>query len=186
MDGVMRALGKKKTHWKHPLFFAVKLAQQTLSKYYGEVTPTTGILLISAHILDSFRKLRSLGKWDKRINLNPKDKRSYTTQYQEAFVKYLENEYCAKLRRVPVDKHESLPSCNLVASATASGSCQLSCNTYDLSSDVQEYSMTNNVAKTTPGPSNRAACLSTTDRLYLNCKLEAPKRWGPLNQNLND
>jgi hypothetical protein len=59
MDGVMRALAKKKTPWKKDLFFAVKLARQKLSKYYAEVTPTTGMLLISAHKLDPFRKLQS-------------------------------------------------------------------------------------------------------------------------------
>jgi len=47
MDSVMRALAKKKTQWKEDLFFAVKLARQKLSKYYAEVTPTTGMLLIS-------------------------------------------------------------------------------------------------------------------------------------------
>jgi len=52
----MRALAKKKTQWKEELFFPVKLAQQKISKYYAEVTPTTGMLLISAHILDPFRK----------------------------------------------------------------------------------------------------------------------------------
>jgi len=57
MDGVMRALANKKTPWKEDLFFAVKLAQQKLSKYYTEVTPTTGIVLISGRILDPFRKL---------------------------------------------------------------------------------------------------------------------------------
>jgi len=60
MDGVMRALAKKMTPWKEALFFAVKLARQQLSKYYTGVTPTTGMLLISAHILDPFQKLRSL------------------------------------------------------------------------------------------------------------------------------
>jgi len=34
---------------KEDLFFAVKLARQKLSKYYAELTPTTGIHLISAH-----------------------------------------------------------------------------------------------------------------------------------------
>jgi hypothetical protein len=57
MDGVMRALAKKKTQWKEDLYFAVKCAQQKLSKYYSEVTPMTGLLLISAHILDPFLKL---------------------------------------------------------------------------------------------------------------------------------
>jgi len=32
MDGVMRALAKKKTQWKEDLFFAMKFAQQKLSK----------------------------------------------------------------------------------------------------------------------------------------------------------
>ena len=58
--GVMRALAKKNTPWQEDLFFAVKLARQKLSKYCTEVTPLTGMHLISAHILDPFRKLRSL------------------------------------------------------------------------------------------------------------------------------
>jgi len=59
MEGVMRALARKKTQWKEDLFFTVKLARQKLSKYYPEVTPTTGMLRISAHIIDPFRMLRS-------------------------------------------------------------------------------------------------------------------------------
>jgi hypothetical protein len=70
MDGMMRALAKKKTQWKEDLFFAVKLARQKLSKYYTEVTPKTGMLLISGHILDSFRNLRSIGKWVKGMDIN--------------------------------------------------------------------------------------------------------------------
>jgi hypothetical protein len=57
MDGVMRALAKNKTQWKDELFTAVKLARQKLSKYYFEVTPTKGMLLMSADILDPFTKL---------------------------------------------------------------------------------------------------------------------------------
>jgi hypothetical protein len=91
MDGVMRALARKKTQWKEDLFFAMKFAPQKLSKYYTEVTPTTSMLFILAHILDPFRKLRSFRKWDKGMDINPEDKTSYTTQYQEAFLKYVEN-----------------------------------------------------------------------------------------------
>ena len=58
MDGVLRALATKKTQWKEDLYFAVKFARQKLSKYYAEVTPTRGMLLIPAQILDPFRKLR--------------------------------------------------------------------------------------------------------------------------------
>jgi len=96
MDGVMRPLPKKMTAWKEDLFFAVKLARQKLSKYYAEVTPTTGMLLISAHILDPFRKLRSFRECDKGMDINPEDETSYTIQYQEVFLKYVENKYCAK------------------------------------------------------------------------------------------
>jgi len=57
MDGVMRALNKKKTPCKEDLFFTVRLHLQKLSEYYSEVTPTTGMPLVSAHILNPFWKL---------------------------------------------------------------------------------------------------------------------------------
>jgi len=76
MVGVMRALAKEKTQWKEDLFFAVKLTRQKVSKYYSEVTATTGMLLISAHILDPFRKLWSFTKWDKGMDINPEDETS--------------------------------------------------------------------------------------------------------------
>jgi hypothetical protein len=98
IDGVMRTLAKKMSQWKEDLFFVVKCTQQKLSKYYTEVTPTTSMLLISAHILDSFQMLRSFKKWDSGMDSNSEDKTSYTTQYQKAFLKYVENEYCAKYR----------------------------------------------------------------------------------------
>jgi len=89
------------------------------------------------------------------MGINPEDETSYTTQYQEAFLKYVENEYCAKHRRVPVNTLETIPSRNLVPSATASGSNQSSFDPYDLSSDDEEYLTSNNVAETTPGRSDR-------------------------------
>jgi hypothetical protein len=104
MDGVMRALAKKKTQWKEDLFFAVKLARQKLSKYYPQATPSSGKLLISAHILDPFCKLKSLRKWDKGMDINPEDETSYTTQYQWVFLKCVQNEYCTNHQRVPVNK----------------------------------------------------------------------------------
>jgi len=186
MDGVMRALAKKKTPWMEGLFFAVKLAQQKLSKYYTEVTSTRGMLVIAAHMLDPFRKLRSFRKWDKGMDINPEDETSYTTQYQEAFLKYVENEYSAKYRRVPGNKLETIPSSNLVHSAMASGSYQSFFDPYDLSSDDEEYLTPNNVAETTPGQSDRAASLLTAARLYLNSPPEAPKNWGQINPNLHD
>jgi len=122
MDGMMRALAKKKTPLKEDFILAVKLARQQLSKYYAEVTATTGMVLSSGHIPNSFRKLRSFRKWDKGIDINPEDETSYTTQYQEAFLKYVENEYYAKHECVPVNKLETIPSSILVSSSTASRS----------------------------------------------------------------
>jgi hypothetical protein len=52
MDGVMEASAIEKTQWTEELFFTVKLARQKLSKYYVEVTSTTGMHLISTHIVD--------------------------------------------------------------------------------------------------------------------------------------
>jgi hypothetical protein len=80
IDGVMRALALKKAHWKEALFLAVMCAGQKLSKYYIEVTATAGILLITAHILDPFQKLRSFRKWDNGMDVNPEDETSYTIQ----------------------------------------------------------------------------------------------------------
>jgi hypothetical protein len=93
MDGVISALAKKKTPWKEDLRFVVKCAQQKLSKYYTEVTLMTGMLLITAHTLDPFQKLASFRTWDKRMYTNTESETSYTIQYQEAFLKYMENEY---------------------------------------------------------------------------------------------
>jgi len=186
MDGVMRALAKIKTQWKEDLFFAVKCAQQKLSKYYTEVTPTTGMLLITAHIIDPFQKLRSFRKWDKRMDINPEDKTSYTTQYQEAFLKYVENKYCTKHRWLPVIKSDHTLNNNLSSFEMASRSGQSSYDPYDLSSDDGEYLMATNVAETTPGRSDRAARLLTAARLYLNSPPELPQNWGQINPNLND
>jgi len=186
INGVMRALPKKKTRWKEDLFFAVKLARQKLSKYYAEVTRTTGLILISAHILEPFRKLRSFTKWDNGMDINSEDEKSYTTQYQEVFLKYVENEYCAKHRCVLVNKLETIPSSNLVPSSTAAASYQSSIDPYDSSSDGKEYLTPNNVAETTPGRSNRTARLLTATRLQLNSPPEAPKNWGQISPNLND
>ena len=105
MDGVMRALAEKMTQWKEDLFFTLKLARQKLSKYYSEVTPTGVMVVFSAHILDPFRTLESFSKCDKGMDINPEDETFYTSQYQETFLKYVENEYCSKHRGMPVNTH---------------------------------------------------------------------------------
>ena len=186
MDGVMGALSKKVTPWKEDLFFTVKLARHKMFKYYAKVTPTTGMHLISAHIIDPFRKLRSFRMWDKRMDINPEDETSYTTRYQEAVLIYMENEYYAKHRGVPINISQILPSSDHISSATASWSCQSSFDPYDLSSDDQEYITPDNVAETTPGRSDRAGRSLTTARLYLNSPPEAPKNWGQINPDPKD
>jgi len=120
------------------------------------------------------------------MDIGPEDKTSYATQYQEAFLKYVENEYCAKHPRVPVNKLELVPSHNLVPSAKALQSYQSSFDPYDLSSDDEENLTPNNVAETTPGQSDHAARRWTTARLYLNSPPEAPKHWGQIHANFND
>ena len=95
IDGMIRALAEEMSQWEEDLFFAVKLAWQKLSNYYAEVTPTTGMLLMSAHILDPFRKSRPYWMWGKGMDINHEDETFYTTQYQEACLKYVEKEYCA-------------------------------------------------------------------------------------------
>jgi hypothetical protein len=185
MDGIMRALAKKKTKWKEDLYFAVKCVRQKLSKCYFKVTPTTGLLHISAHVLNPFWKLPSFRKWEKGMDINSDDEGSYTTQYQEAFLKYVENEHCAKHLRLSGNKPKRDVT-NNPFNRTASGSGQSSFDPYDLSSDDDEYLMPNNVAEMTPGCSDHAARLLTATRLYLNPLPEAPKNWVQINPNRND
>jgi hypothetical protein len=120
------------------------------------------------------------------MDINPEDETSYTTQYQEVFLKYVENAYCAKHRRVPGNELETVPRCNLVPSSTASGSYQSPYDPYDLSSDDEEYLTPDNVAETTPAQSDRAARQLTAARLYLDSPPKAPKNLGQINPNHND
>jgi len=186
MDGVMSALAKGKSQWKEDLFFAVKLAWQQLSNHYAEVTPMTDMLHISAHIVNPFWKLWAFRKWNKGLDINSEDKTSYTTQYQESFLKYVENEYCAKHRHVTVNKPECVPSNILVPSATPSVSGLSSFYPYYLSSDGEESLTPKNVPEPTAGWSNRATRILTAARLDLNSPPEAPKNWGQIDPNLDD
>jgi hypothetical protein len=186
IDGVTRALDKNNTQWKEDLFFAVKLAQHKFFKYNSEVTPMTGMLLISALILDPFQMVRSFTKCNKGMDINAEDETSYTAQSQEAFLMYVGKEYCPKHRCVPVNKIERLLCSNLVPSETASGSYQSSFDPYDLSSDEEEYLTPNNVAETIPSLRHPALCELTAAWLYFNSLPEAPMNWGQNNPNFND
>ena len=186
MHGVLRAFPKKKAVWEEDLYFAVKFGRQKLSKYYAEVTPTTGMLHISAHILDLFRMFRLFMKWDKGMDINPEDKTSYTTQFQVSYLKCLPDQYCTKHRRLTVTKHEKLRSNDFIPSAMASQSGQLFFDPSDLSSDDQEYLTPRTVAETTPGRSDHAAGLLTAANLHLDSPPESPKNWGQVYSDLDD
>ena len=120
------------------------------------------------------------------MDINPEDETSYTTQCQEAFLKYVENEYCAKHRRLLVIKSDNTLHNNLCSFEMACRSGQSSYDPYDVSSDGNEYLMPTNVAETTPARSDRAASLLTAGRLYLNTPPELTQNWGQINPNLND
>jgi hypothetical protein len=116
-----------------------------------------GMLPIAAHNLDFFQKLRSFRKGGNGLDIHPADETSYSTQYHQAFLIYVENEYWAKYRRVPVNSLEIVPSSNVVPSATASKSDQESFDPDDSSSDEEQCITPNTVAETTPGRSDSSA-----------------------------
>jgi len=139
MDAIIQALAKITTQWKEDLVFTVKVGHQKLSKYHAEVTPTTAQLLISAHILDSFRKLRLFRKCDKAMDMNPENETSYTIQYPEAFLKYVEYEYFPKHQQMSVIKPDNPQHSNFLPSAKASGYGQSSFDPYDMFCDDEKY-----------------------------------------------
>jgi hypothetical protein len=147
----MESLDKQKTQWKEDLYFAVKVVRQMLSKYYCDVPPTTGLVFVSAHILDFFRKLRSCSKWDQGMDINSEYETSETTQYQEAFLSNVEIKYFAKHRQMCVIEPDSFQPGNFFPSAKASGFGQLSLDPYNLSSNDDEYLTPKCMGETTPG-----------------------------------
>jgi len=85
-----------------------------------------GVIFISTQILDFLRKLQSFRKWDQGIHINLDDKISYTTQYKEAILKYVENLFCGKHRHWPVNEPENIENSNLIPPAMTSWSGQSS------------------------------------------------------------
>jgi hypothetical protein len=60
------------------------------------------------------------------MDLDPENKTLYSTQYQEAFQKYVDTEYCTNQYSLPVIIPERVTSTMLCPSARASGSGQYS------------------------------------------------------------
>jgi len=120
------------------------------------------------------------------MDINPEDETSYTTQYQEAFLNYVENEYCVKHRRLPVIKSDNTLNNNLSSFEMAARSGQSSYDPDDLSSDDHKYLIPTKVARTTPGRSDHAPRWLTVAMLYLNSPPKLPQNWGQINLNLND
>jgi len=167
MDGIMWALTKKQTRWNEDLEYAVKFAWPKLSKCYREVTPTAGMLRISALILDRFQMLWSFTKWDKVMDMNPEDETSYTTQYQEALLKYVEKKYCAKHLPMSVIKPENVLGSNCFPTPKACGFGKSSFDPYDWSSNDEEYLTAKSVAEMTTRWSDCAAHLLTATTIWI-------------------
>jgi len=105
---------------------------------------------------------------------NRENETSNTTQYPETFLRYLENEYCAKHQRVQVNKLNSLYSSNPILSIMASGSWQLCFDRYDSSCDDEELLTPTNVAERTLGHGDGGVSSMTAARLCSNSPSEAP------------
>jgi hypothetical protein len=88
--------------WLSGLVANSKLARQMLSEYHAAVTPMIGMHLISAHIINRFWKLQSFRLLARGMDIDCEDETSYTTEYPEAFLKNVEDEYCAKHRRFTI------------------------------------------------------------------------------------
>jgi hypothetical protein len=65
------------------------------------------------------------------MGINPQDETSYTIQYQDAFLKNVENESCTRQRRMSVNKPDNVQPSNFFHSAQASVFVQASFDPYE-------------------------------------------------------
>jgi len=166
MDGVMWAMAKKNAQFKEDLYFTIKIASQKRPKKYSEVTPTTSLLLMLAHIVDSFRKMQSFRKWHQAIDIDPEDKTSYTIRFRNPFLKNMQKEYCAEDWQTSVTETESGLYNNIFSLAKPSEFGQSSYDPSDWSSDDEQFLTAKSVAQTTPGQSDCATPSLAAARLY--------------------
>jgi len=99
------------------------------------------------------------------MDINPEDETSYTTHYQEACLKYVGNECCAKHQPMSGVKPDNVPHSIIPPSAKASGFGQLHFDPHDLSSDDEESITPESVAETTPRQSDCPAHILTAAKL---------------------
>lgn len=144
------------------------------------------IILRSVHVLDLFWKLRSFTKCDRELDINPGDEALHTNQYQEVFLKCVENESCPKHRHVPILKPKSVPSNYRIPSATAPEPRQSSFDHCDMSSDDEEYLTCKPVAKITPRQTDHTVHLPPAGRLYFISPHEQQQNWGQVDPDVNN
>jgi len=72
------------------------------------------------------------------MQINTEDEPSYTIHYEVVFQKYVEYEYIAKLRFLPIGKRERVKSYKLLQLILTSGSGQCAPDRNDSSSDDKE------------------------------------------------
>jgi len=114
----------------------------------------------------------------KEMHVNSQNETSNTTQYQQqAFLKYVENQYSVKHRSLPIVKLQRVLSTRLYFSGIDFGCIESSCDLYDLSSKNAEYVIIKYVAKMTPTWSNRIARVLKVARLDLNLLPGLPQYW---------
>ena len=101
-------------------------------------------------------------------------------------MKYVEHEYCAKHLWLSVIEPETVPHRNIFPTEVVYGFGQSCFDSYDLSSDGEEYLMPKSLAETTPGWSHHAAHLLTTAMLHFSSPPLSLKNWAQVNPNLND
>jgi len=120
------------------------------------------------------------------MDINSEDETSYSTLYLQAFLNYVENEYCAKHRQMYLIRHDHVLGSNLFPSPKASGFRQSSLDPYYLSHYDEKYLTHKWVAETTPAWSDRTSHLLTDLRLYSNSLPDAITIWGLVDRCLND
>jgi len=118
--------------------------------------------------------------WDKVLHINLENKTTYSIHYEEAFLKYVQNENCAKQPRLPITQPESILPNNLFSPLIASGSSQSSYDLYDLSDSDEKYLIHKNGARTTACQTKYTARLLTAARLYLNSPPELTQNWAQI------